>query len=58
MEVDASRVVLSVLPLSSFDFREPGRYSFELYCDGALVGASALTITTSHEFAGASPSSN
>lgn len=42
--VGESRVVISPLDLSKFQFPGVGRYSFALYADGQLLGRSALNI--------------
>lgn len=41
---DPPDVARASIPLSGLSFDRPGRYSFALYVQGALIGASALTI--------------
>lgn len=44
VDVGETRVVISPIDMSQFEFPGPGRYAFTLYADGVLVGCSALTV--------------
>ena len=47
VDVGQTRVVISPIDMSQFEFGSPGRYRFALYADGVLVGSSALNVELS-----------
>ena len=47
VDVGQTRVVISPIDMSQFEFGSPRRYRFALYADGVLVGSSALNVELS-----------